>query len=60
MYCPLPPSVVEKLNAVENENDPFFFYDGTSQAQRMVKSWDRVFQKVFVTAKQTARSADLQ
>ena len=51
VYCPLPPSVVEKLKAVENENDRFFFYDGTSQPQSMVKSWDRVFQKVFATAK---------
>ena len=51
VYCPLPPSVVERLTAVENENDRFFFYDGTSQPQSMVKSWDRVFQKVFTTAK---------
>jgi hypothetical protein len=51
VYCPLPPSVVEKLNAVENENERFFFYDGTSQPQSMVKSWDRIFQKVFATAK---------
>jgi integrase/recombinase XerD len=50
VYCPLPPSVVKKLNALENENERFFFYDGTSQPQSMVKSWDRVFQKVFVTA----------
>ena len=51
VYCPLPSSVVEKLNAVQNDNDRFFFYDGTSQPQSMVKSWDRVFQKVFATAK---------
>ena len=51
VYCPLPPPVVEKLKVVENENDRFFFYDGTSQPQSMVKSWDRVFQKVFATAK---------
>jgi integrase/recombinase XerD len=50
VYCPLPPSVVEKLNAVENDNGRFFFYDGKSQPQSMVKSWDRVFQKVFTTA----------
>ena len=36
--------------AVKNENDRFFFYDGTSQPESMVKSWDRVFQKVFATA----------
>ena len=51
VYCPLPPSVVERLQAVQNDNDRFFFYDGTSQPQSMVKSWDRVFQKVFATAK---------
>jgi integrase/recombinase XerD len=51
VYCPLPPLVVERLTAVRNENEQFFFYDGTSQRQSMVKSWDRVFQKVFATAK---------
>jgi integrase/recombinase XerD len=50
VYCPLPPLVVQRLTAVQNENDQFFFYDGTSQRQSMVKSWDRVFQKVFRTA----------
>jgi integrase/recombinase XerD len=49
VYCPLPPLVVDCLRAVRNEK--FFFYDGTSQRQSMVKSWDRVFQKVFATAK---------
>ena len=29
----------------------FFLYDGTSQPQSMVKSCDRMFQKVFATAK---------
>ncbi|MGH9197395.1 MAG: tyrosine-type recombinase/integrase, partial [Acidimicrobiia bacterium] len=51
VYCRLPPPVVEKLNAVQNDNERFFFYDGTSQPQSMVKSWDRIFQKVFATAK---------
>jgi integrase len=51
VYCPLPPSVVEKLSTVKNDNDRYFFYDGASQPQSMVKSWDRVFQKVFATAK---------
>jgi len=43
VYCPLPPSVVGKLKTVQNDNDRFFFYDGTSQPEIMVKSWDRVF-----------------
>lgn len=50
VYCPLPPLVVEKLNAVENENAQYFFYDGVSRPESMVKSWDRVFQKVFQAA----------
>jgi integrase len=51
VYCPLPPLVVKRLTAVRNENKQYFFYDGVSQRQSMVKSWDRVFQKVFATAK---------
>jgi integrase/recombinase XerD len=51
VYCPLPPLVVEKLTSVKNDSERFFFYDGTSQPQSMVKSWDRIFQKVFATAK---------
>jgi site-specific recombinase XerD len=50
VYCPLPPPVVARLVAVKNDNDQFFFYDGTSQPESMVKSWDRIFQKVFATA----------
>lgn len=46
VYCPLPQDVVTKLNAVENDNDRYFFYDGSSQRESMVKSWDRVFKKV--------------
>jgi hypothetical protein len=49
----VPPStafVVERVTAIKNDNEQFFFYDGTSQRQSMVKSWARVFQKVFATA----------
>jgi integrase len=46
----LPPFVVARLTAVPNDNERFFFYDGTSQRESMVKSWDRVFQKVFAKA----------
>jgi integrase/recombinase XerD len=59
VYCPLPPSVVERLKAVQNDNDRFFFYDGTSQPQSMVKSWDRVFQKVFTAAKPAIKGGHL-
>jgi integrase/recombinase XerD len=46
VYCPLPSDVATKLTAVENDNDRYFFYDGKSQPESMVKSWDRVFTKV--------------
>jgi integrase/recombinase XerD len=59
VYCPLPPSVVGKLKTVQNDNDRFFFYDGTSQPEIMVKSWDRVFQKVFKTAKPAIKGGHL-
>jgi integrase len=37
---------VKKLSSVTNDNDRYFFYDGSSQPESMVKSWDRVFKKV--------------
>jgi hypothetical protein len=40
---PLPDDVIKKLDAVENSNARYFFYDGTSQPESMVKS---VFKKV--------------
>ena len=46
VYCPLPPTVVETLAAVTNANERYFFYDGSSQPESMVKSWDRGFKKV--------------
>lgn len=46
VYCPLPEDVVKKLQALVNANERYFFYDGTSQPESMVKSWDRVFKKV--------------
>ena len=50
VYCPLPPGVVKKIAAVANSNERYFFYDGTSQPESMVKSWDRIFRKVGQTA----------
>jgi integrase/recombinase XerD len=46
VYCPLPHEIAARLTAVENGNDRYFFYDGTSQPESMVKSWDRVFKRV--------------
>ena len=50
MYCPLPPNVVAGLASLANANAEYFFYDGTSQPESMVKSRDRVFKKVGETA----------
>lgn len=46
VYCPLPEVVVQKLSVLQNGNERYFFYDGASQPESMVKSWDRVFKKV--------------
>ena len=53
VYCPMPTSVVERIGAVQNTNDRYFFYDGKSQPESMVKSWDRVFQKIGAAADPT-------
>ncbi len=50
VYCPLPPVVVQQLAALASANERYFFYDGKSQPESMVKSWDRVFKKVGETA----------
>jgi integrase/recombinase XerD len=50
VYCPMPTSVVERLGAVHSTDDRYFFYDGKSQPESMVKSWDRVFQKIGASA----------
>ena len=50
VYCPLPEVVVQKLAAVASPNERYVFYDGKSQPESMVKSWDRVFTKVGKTA----------
>lgn len=47
VYCPLPPSVVEALQGQRNERPEYFFWDGKSERETTVKSWNRVFQKLF-------------
>jgi hypothetical protein len=37
VYCPLPPLVVERLTAVRNENEQFFFYEARVSA----RAWSR-------------------
>ena len=48
--CPLPPEVTKAMKAVVNERPEFFFWDGKSERETTVKSWNRVFQRLFSTA----------
>lgn len=50
VYCPLPSVVVDTLKTVPSEHPDYVFWDGKSQRESMVKSWDRVFGKVFAAA----------
>lgn len=47
--CPLPPEVTKALDALVNERAEYFFWDGKSERETTVKSWNRVFQKLFST-----------
>jgi site-specific recombinase XerD len=47
VYCPLPPAAVTALNAVKNDRPEYFFWDGKSERETTVKSWNRVFRKLF-------------
>jgi integrase len=49
VYCPLPPGVVEALEGQQNERPEYFFWDGKSERETTVKSWNRVFQKLFAS-----------
>jgi integrase len=51
VYCPLPPSVVDALNSVTNAHPEYFFWDRRSERETTVKSWNRVFRKVFASTK---------
>ena len=48
--CPLPPETVTALGGLQNERPEYFFWDGKSERETTVKSWNRVFQKLFATA----------
>ncbi len=50
VYCPLPSIVVDALKSVPPEHPDYFFWDGRSQRESTVKSWDRVFGQVFEAA----------
>ena len=47
VYCPLPPTVVIALEGVSNTHPDYFFWDGRSERETTVKSWNRVFRKLF-------------
>ena len=48
--CPLPPEATKALKALVSERPEYFFWDGKSERETTVKSWNRVFQKLFATA----------
>jgi len=48
--CPLPPDAVTALEGLRSEQPEYFFWDGKSERETTVKSWNRVFQKLFATA----------
>lgn len=50
VYCPLPPATVKALESVSNSHADYFFWDGRSERETTVKSWNRVFRKIFRTA----------
>ena len=50
VYCPVPPEVTKALASVVDQRSEYFFWDGKSERETTVKSWNRVFQKLFATA----------
>jgi integrase/recombinase XerD len=48
--CPLPPVAVSALNTLSNADPDYFFWDGRSERETTVKSWNRVFRKMFLLA----------
>ena len=47
---PLPPDVSGALDAVKNEQTDYIVWDGKSTRETTVKSWNRVFNKLFGAA----------
>ena len=50
MYCPLPPEVTTALEDLSNRHPDYIFWDGRSERETTVKSWNRVFRKLFTAA----------
>jgi integrase len=50
VYCPLPPNVRTALENLSNAHPDYFFWDSRSERETTVKSWNRVFRKLFADA----------
>jgi len=50
VYCPLPPSVVEALEAVKSSNRKYFFWTGNGDPKSAVADAQRSFRKLFKLA----------
>lgn len=50
VYCPLPPTVAAALDNVPSAHPNYVFWDGRSERETTVKSWNRVFRKLFASA----------
>jgi integrase len=50
VHCPLPPTTIAALESVSNGSPEYVFWDGRSERETTVKSWNRVFRKIFRTA----------
>lgn len=51
VYCPLPPLVVEALEALESPNEKYFFWSGNGKPKSAVADAQRSFRKLFESAK---------
>jgi integrase/recombinase XerD len=50
VYCPMPAVVVRALGDLENPHPDYFFWNGLSERETAVKSWNRAFRKIFRSA----------
>ncbi len=50
VYLPLPPAVMTVLENTPNAHPDYVFWDGRSERETTVKSWNRVFRKIFAMA----------
>ncbi len=50
VYCPLPNSVIEALEAISQTNRRYFFWSGESKPKSAVGNWQRSLKKLFQNA----------